>query len=71
MIQTDLFGICITPEHCVAVPVVGHPYSITFALGRHQSSDKAAVYISHHHITTVGKNELWQSSWKTSTRPQQ
>ena len=56
MIQTDLFGICITPKDCVAVPVICHPYSIAFALGRHQSSDKASVYISYHHITPVGEN---------------
>ncbi|KAA8581571.1 hypothetical protein FQN60_003152, partial [Etheostoma spectabile] len=41
-------------KNYVAVPVICHPYSITFALGRHQSSDKASVYISHHHITSVG-----------------
>lgn len=65
MIQTDFFGICITPEDFVAVPEVCHPYSIASALGRHQRSYKAPVYIGHHHITPVGENELWHSSWKT------
>lgn len=65
MILTDLFGICITPEDGVTVPVICHPDSISFALRWHQSSDKASVYVSHHHITTIGENELWHSSWKT------
>lgn len=65
MFQTDFFGIRITPEDCLAIPVVCHPNSKTFALRRHQSSDKASVYICHHHITAICENELWQSSWKT------
>lgn len=64
MIQTDLFGVCITPEDCFAVPVNCHPYSITSALGRHQSSDYTSMYISHLHITPVSVNELWHSNWK-------
>lgn len=56
MIQTDLFGVYITPEDFSAVPVGCNSYSITFALSRHQSSDKASVYISHHHITPVCEN---------------
>ena len=65
MIQTDLFGISITPEDYVTVPVVGDPHSITFAEGWHQSLDKAPMYVSHHHIPPTCENELWQSSWKT------
>lgn len=59
--QTDFLGVCITPEDCGAVPVVRHPYCIPSSLGRHQSLDKASVYVSHHHIPPVSKNELWQS----------
>lgn len=65
MIQTDLFGICVTPEYSVNVIVVCNSYSITFA--RDKSSDKAPMYISHHHLTTIGKYHLWQSIWKTQT----
>lgn len=65
MIQTDFFGIGITPEDYVTVQEVCHPYCITSALGRHQCSCKAPVYVGHHHITTVSENKLWESAWKT------
>lgn len=65
MTWTDLFGVRITPENGVAVPVVCYAYRKSFALRWHQSSDKASMYISHHHITAVGENKLWQSSWKS------
>lgn len=69
-IQTDLLVKRITPEDCVAVPVVCHANGVTFALGRHQSPDETPVYVSHHHISAVCENELWQSTWKASVRPQ-
>lgn len=59
--QTDFLGVCITPEDCAAVPMVRHPHCISSPLGRHQSSNKAPVYIGHHHIPAVGKNELGQA----------
>lgn len=65
MIQTDFFGIGITPEDYVTVQEVSHPYSITSALGRHQRSCKTPVYVSDHQLTTVSENKLWQSDWKT------
>lgn len=60
--QTDFLGVCITPEDRAAVPVVRHPHCISSPLGWHQSSNKAPVYISHHHISAVGENELWQAT---------
>lgn len=65
VIWTDLLSIGVTPEDGVAVPVVCHPYRVTFTLGWHQSSDKAPVYVGHHHITPVGEDELRHSSWET------
>lgn len=59
--QADFLGVCVAPEDCAAVPVVRHPHGIASPLGWHQSSSKASMYVGHHYIPPIGKNELRQT----------